>query len=97
MNSFQITAEYFWGTDYSRMSDEDINTKIYTIVSDEHIMPDEYDLASELIDLLDKRISSINFDEASYDAYRQALLDEEIEELDYYIAWCLEDTKYYDL
>ena len=93
MNSFQITAEYFWGTDYSRMSDEDINTKIYTIVSDEYIMPDEYDLASELIDLLDMRRSSIDFDTASYDAYRQALLDEELEDLDYIIDLYREDTK----
>ena len=93
MNSFQITAEYFWGTDYSRMSDEDINTKIYTIVSDEYIMPDEYDLASELIDLLDMRRSSIDFDTASYDAYRQALLNEELEDLDYIIDLYREDTK----
>ena len=50
--------EYIWGTDYSRMSDEDINNKIYEIVSSDWIFPDDYDLLETLSDLLDMRRSS---------------------------------------
>lgn len=89
--------EYIWGTDYSRMSDEDINNKIYEIVSSEIMFPDDYDLLETLSDLLDMRRSSIDFDEASYDAYQKSLLNEELEDLDYIIDLYREDTKYYDL
>ena len=56
LNAAQM--EDIWGTDYSRMSDEDINNKIYEIVSSDWIFPDDYDLLETLSDLLDMRRSS---------------------------------------